>query len=231
MASMNKQVSSAALVDQGLRQYMISVYNNMGVGLLLSGIIAYMVGNIPELTQFFLGGPQAFVFIFAPLVMVFVMAFKMESFSPSTLRLMFYAYAALMGISLGSIFLVYKLGSIFQVFGITSVTFLGMSLYGYTTKRDLTSLGGFLLMGLLGLIVAGLVNLFLQSPAMDFVISAAGVLVFVGLTAYDTQKIKETYDATEGDDRARYGIMGAMTLYLDFVNLMLYLLRLFGQRK
>lgn len=219
------------LYDEGLRQHMLGVYNNMGIGLLISGIISYFVGTVPELTQVFLGGPQAFVFIFAPLIMVLVMSFGMEKFSASSLAMMFYAYAALMGISLGSIFLVYKLGSIFQVFGITSVTFLGMSLYGYTTKRDLTSLGGFFIMGLIGLIAASLVNLFMQSDAMSFAISVIGVLIFVGLTAYDTQKIKELYDATSGEQRAKLSIMGSLTLYLDFINLMMNLLRIFGQRK
>lgn len=221
----------AATVDEGLRRHMISVYNNMGLGLLISGIVSYMVGTIPTLTQFFLGGPQAFVFMLAPLVMVLVMSFKMEKFTATGLAMMFYAYAALMGISLGTIFMVYKLGSIFQVFGITSITFLGMSFYGYTTKRDLTSFGGFLMMGLIGLIVASIVNVFMQSDAMSFVISVIGVLIFVGLTAYDTQKIKEMYDSTSGEDRTKWGIMGALSLYLDFINLMLHLLRLFGQRR
>lgn len=223
--------NATAVIDNGLREYMLSVYNNMGLGLVVSGVIAYLVATVPELTALFLGGPQVYLFIFAPLVMVLVMSFGIEKFSASGLQTMFYAYAALMGVSLSTVFMTYQLGSIFQVFGITAVMFLSMSLYGYTTKKDLTSMGGFLLMGLIGLIVASIINVFMQSAAFDFAISVIGVLIFVGLTAYDTQKIKEIYYQTSGEDRAKAGTMGALALYLDFVNLMLYLLKLVGQRK
>lgn len=222
---------SATLIDNGLREHMISVYNNMGLGLAISGVIAYLVATVPELTVLFLGGPQVYLFIFAPLIMVLVMSFGFEKLSLSALRTMFYAYAAIMGVSLSTVFMVYQLGSVFQVFGITAVMFLAMSIYGYTTKRDMTGLGGFFLMGLIGLIAASIVNIFMQSAALDFGISVIGVLIFVGLTAYDTQKIKEMYHLTTGDERSKYGIMGALSLYLDFVNLMLYLLKLFGQKK
>lgn len=223
--------SAAATHDEGLRQHMISVYNNMGLGLLISGIVSYMVGTIPALTALFLGGPQAWLFILAPLAVVFWISFKIDSMSLSTARTAFYGYAALMGISMGSIFLVYEMGSIFQVFLITACMFGATSLYGYTTKRDLTSLGSFLFMGLIGLIIASIVNLFLQNSMFQMVIAAIGVLVFTGLTAYDTQKIREVYYTTDGDERSKAGIMGALALYLDFINLMMSLLQLLGNRK
>lgn len=218
-------------VDVGLRNYMIGVYNNMGLGLLVSGIIAYIVGTSPSLTQMVFGGPQAYLFIFAPLVAVLALSFGIEKMSVNTARLAFYGFAAIMGISLSSIFITYQLGSIFQVFLITAVMFGGMSLYGYTTKKDLTSIGSFLIMGLWGLVIASIVNIFMQNSVMQLVIAAIGVVVFTGLTAYDTQKIKEIYYRTEGDTRAKAAIMGALNLYLDFINLMISLLQLLGQRK
>ena len=218
-------------IDVGLRNYMIGVYNNMGLGLLVSGIIAYIVGTSPSLTQMVFGGPQAYLFIFAPLVAVLALSFGIEKMSVNTARLAFYGFAAIMGISLSSIFITYQLGSIFQVFLITAVMFGGMSLYGYTTKKDLTSIGSFLIMGLWGLVIASIVNIFMQNSVMQLVIAAIGVVVFTGLTAYDTQKIKEIYYHTEGDTRAKAAIMGALNLYLDFINLMISLLQLLGQRK
>jgi FtsH-binding integral membrane protein len=223
--------STISKIDLGLRDHMINVYNQMGVGLAISGVIAYLVSSVPALTALFLGGPQVWLFILAPLAMVFWLSWKINSLSVSTARTAFYAYAGLMGISLSTLFLVYEMGSIVQVFLITAVMFLAMSLYGYTTKKDLTSLGSFLFMGLIGLIVASIVNLFMQSSALAFAISCIGVLIFTGLTAYDTQKIKELYYHTDGDDRTKAGIMGALTLYLDFINLMIHLLQLLGQRK
>lgn len=218
-------------IDVGLRNYMIGVYNNMGLGLLVSGVIAYIVGTSPALTQMVFGGPQAYLFIFAPLVAVLALSFGIEKMSVNTARLAFYGFAAIMGISLSSIFITYQLGSIFQVFLITAVMFGGMSLYGYTTKKDLTSIGSFLIMGLWGLVIASIVNIFMQNSVMQLVIAAIGVVVFTGLTAYDTQKIKEIYYHTEGDTRAKAAIMGALNLYLDFINLMISLLQLLGQRK
>ena len=218
-------------IDVGLRNYMIGVYNNMGLGLLVSGVIAYIVGTSPSLTQMVFGGPQAYLFIFAPLVAVLALSFGIEKMSVGTARLAFYGFAAIMGISLSSIFITYQLGSIFQVFLITAVMFGSMSLYGYTTKKDLTSIGSFLIMGLWGLVIASIVNIFMQNSMMQLVIAAIGVVVFTGLTAYDTQKIKEIYYHTEGDTRAKAAIMGALNLYLDFINLMISLLQLLGQRK
>lgn len=219
------------MVDEGLRSYMISVYNNMGLGLVISAAISYMIGTSPALAAMVFGGPQAYLFMFAPLVAVFALAFGIERMSAATARLAFFGFAAVMGISLASIFLVYQMGSIFQVFLITAVLFGSMSLYGYTTKRDLTSMGSFLIMGVWGIFLASLVNLFLQSSALQFVISIIGVIAFTGLTAYDTQKIREIYFVTEGEQREKAGILGALNLYLDFVNLMVHLLQLLGQRK
>lgn len=218
-------------VDEGLRSYMISVYNNMGIGLVISSIISYVIGTNEALASMVFGGPQAYLFIFAPLIAVFALAFGIEKLSAATARLAFFGFAALMGISLSSIFLTYQLGSIFQVFLITAIMFGGMSLYGYTTKRDLTSMGSFLIMGLWGLVIASIINLFMQNSMMQLVIAAVGVIVFTGLTAYDTQKIKEIYYATSGEQRTKAGIMGALNLYLDFVNLMVSLIQLLGQRK
>lgn len=220
-----------AAVDEGLRSYMISVYNNMGIGLVISGIISYVIGTNQALASMVFGGPQAYLFMFAPLIAVFAIAFGINKMSAATARLAFFGFAAIMGISLASIFLVYQLGSIFQVFLITAVMFGGMSLYGYTTRKDLTSLGSFLIMGVWGIVIASIVNLFLQSSALQTAISVIGVIAFTGLTAYDTQKIKEIYFVTSGEERAKAGILGALNLYLDFVNLLVNLLQLLGQRK
>lgn len=231
MAITKTIADSGAKYDQGLRDYMISVYNQMSAGLAISGVIAYTISSVPTLTALFLGGPQAWVFLLAPLGLVFWLSWKINSLSVSAARTAFYVYAALMGVSLSTLFMVYELGSIFQVFFITSIMFLATSLYGYTTNRDLTGWGSFLLMGLIGLIVASIVNLFMQSSALTFAISCIGVLIFTGLTAYDTQKIKEIYYQTSGDDRVKAGVMGALNLYLDFINLLIYMLQLIGQRK
>lgn len=218
-------------VDEGLRSYMLSVYNNMGIGLGISSLIAYLVGTNAALSSLVFGGPQAYLFMFAPIVAILALTFGIEKMSAGTARLAFFGFSGLMGISLGSIFIAFQLGSIFQVFLITSVLFFSMSLYGYTTKKDLTSIGSFLIMGVWGIFIAGLINLFLQNSMFQMVISAIGVIVFTGLTAYDTQKIKELYDMTEGEQREKAGILGALNLYLDFVNLMVHMLQLFGQRK
>lgn len=218
-------------IDVGLRNYMIGVYNNMGLGLLVSGVIAYIVGTSPALASAVFGGPQAYLFIFAPLVAVLALSFGIEKMSVNTARLAFYGFAAIMGISLSSIFITYQLGSIFQVFLITACMFGGMSLYGYTTKKDLTSIGSFLIMGLWGIVIASIINIFMQNNLMQLVIAFIGVIVFTGLTAYDTQKIKEIYYHTEGDTRAKAAIMGALNLYLDFINLMISLIQILGQRK
>jgi uncharacterized protein len=235
----NTQTGTQVQIDQGLRSYMLRVYNYMGAGLAITGAAAYgtfqaAITSAGELTPFgtaIYASPLKWVLILAPLAMVMFLSFRIHKMSVSAAQLTFWAYAALVGVSFGSLGLIYTAGSIAQVFFITAGAFGALSLYGYTTKRDLTGLGSFLFMGLIGLIIASLVNLYFQSGMMSLVLSAVSVLIFTGLTAYDTQKIKEMY--FDGDDVAvmgRKAIMGALSLYLDFINLFLSLLRLFGNR-
>jgi FtsH-binding integral membrane protein len=227
-------------IDQGLRAHMLRVYNYMAVGLVLTGVTAYAVANTALGNLFFTttaaGGlgmtGLGWVAFLAPLALVLVMSFGIQRMSVGTAQLVFWVYAALMGVSLATIFFAYTMTSITQVFFVTAATFGAMSLWGYTTKRDLTGMGSFLFMGLIGIVIASIVNIFIGSSALGFAISIIGVLVFTGLTAYDTQKIKEMYYV--GDDgtvAGRKAIMGALSLYLDFINLFLMLLRLFGDRR
>jgi FtsH-binding integral membrane protein len=230
-------------IDAGLRAHMLRVYNYMAVGLVLTGVAAFLtysaafneVGGQLVLTSFgqtLFGSPLMWVIIFAPLALVFFLSFRIGSMSVGAAQATFWVYAALLGVSLASIFAVYALSSIAQVFFITAATFGAVSLWGYTTKQDLTGFGSFLFMGLIGIVIASIVNLFLHSSGLGWAISIIGVLVFTGLTAYDTQKIKEMYYV--GDDgtvAGRKAIMGALSLYLDFINLFLMLLRLFGQSR
>ena len=233
------------VIDEGLRAYMLKVYNYMASGVLLTGIISLLLfklsvvmapdGSIAGLTS--IGNAlynSAFMWIvmLAPLGVVFYMSFGIRKMSASKAQGTFWVFAALMGASLSSIFLVYTGASITRVFFITAGTFGAMSIYGYTTKRDLTKLGSFLMMGLIGIIIASVVNIFMKSTMMYFVISILGVLIFVGLTAYDTQKIKNMYSVSDsGEIMGKKAVMGALTLYLDFINLFIMLLRLFGQRR
>jgi FtsH-binding integral membrane protein len=236
---------TSVVTDEGLRAYMLKVYNFMASGILLTGLISLIFfklsvvtdanGSIVALTSIgntiFLSGFK-WVVMLAPLAVVFYMSARMGKMSVASAQTTFWIFASLMGLSLSSIFLVYTGASITRVFFITSITFGAMSLYGYTTKKDLTKFGSFLMMGLIGIIIASLVNLFLKSSMMDFVISILGVLIFVGLTAYDTQKIKNMYTASDsGEMIGKKAVMGALTLYLDFINLFIMLLRLFGQRR
>jgi len=210
---------------------MLRVYNYMGSGLLLSGIVAYGVANSPALMQVIFGTPLMWVVMLAPLGLVMFLSARIEKMSTGAAQATFWIFAALMGASLASIFVVYTQTSIVRVFMITSVTFGAMSLYGYTTKKDLSAWGSFLMMGLIGIIVASIVNIFIESSMMQWVISVIGVLVFTGLTAYDTQKIKEMYSHADGEaTMSKKAIMGALRLYLDFINLFLMLLHLFGNR-
>jgi FtsH-binding integral membrane protein len=233
-------------INEGLRSYMLKVYNFMSSGVLLTGIVAIILfklsvvtnasGSITGLTSIgnaIYNTGLMWVIALAPLGVVFYMSFGIEKMSVARAQTVFWIFAALMGASLSSIFVVYTGVSIARVFFITAGTFGAMSLYGYTTKKDLTGLGSFLMMGLIGIIIASIVNIFVKSSATEFVISVLGVLIFVGLTAYDTQKIKEMYFATSrgGEAAAKTAIMGALTLYLDFINLFIMLLRLFGQRR
>ena len=233
--------AAAAQIDVGLRQYMLRVYNYMASALALTGVIAYGVANtLALLRMLYVAGPGgtieptmlAWIAMLSPLAFVLVLSFGVNRLSASTMQILFWAFAACMGLSLTNIFLAYTGTSIARVFFITAGTFAGMSLWGYTTKRDLSGFGSFLMMGLIGIIIASVVNMFLQSSAMHLIISVVGVLVFVGLTAYDTQKIKSLYMESDGAEvTSKKAIMGALTLYLDFINLFLMLLRLFGDRR
>ena len=217
-------------VDAGLRAHMIRVYNYMAGGVALTGVVAYFTHQFFGQTLY--GSPLMYVLMFAPLVLVFFISFRIESLSASTARALFFVYAALVGASLSIIFQVYTESSITRVFFISAAAFAGLSLWGYTTQRDLTGMGSFLMMGLIGIIIASLVNIFLRSSGLDWIISVIGVLVFAGLTAYDTQKIKEMYSPNDdGTVTGRKAVMGALSLYLDFINLFLMLLRLFGGRR
>ncbi|NTJ43328.1 Bax inhibitor-1/YccA family protein [Agrobacterium larrymoorei] len=244
------RAQSGAAIDEGLRTYMVKVYNLMAVGLAITGFAAFLTAmlattNDPSAAVATLGNgkmltglgaalyssPLRWVVMLAPLGLVFFLSFRIQKMSVPAAQATFWGYAALMGLSLSSIFLVYTGESIVQTFFVTAASFGALSLYGYTTKKDLSGMGSFLIMGLFGLIIASIVNIFLQSSAMGFAISAIGVLIFAGLTAYDTQKIKEMY--FEGDDTASMGrkaIMGALTLYLDFINLFTFLLQFLGNR-
>ncbi len=232
-AEMDGATAEAVQIDEGLRAYMLRIYNYMASGLALTGIIALATAQSESLMQIiFGGGALMWIIMLSPLAFILALSFGINKMQASTAQAVFWGFAAVMGLSMASIFAVYTGTSIARVFFITAGTFAGMSLYGYTTKRDLTAMGSFLFMGLIGIILASVVNMFLQSSAMHFVISVLGVLIFVGLTAYDTQKIKSMYAEADGAETAsKKAIMGALTLYLDFINLFLMLLRLFGDRR
>lgn len=233
------------VIDEGLRAYMLKVYNYMTTGLLLTGLVAYFFGKasivtgemgqivgVTSIGALLFSSPLKWVVMLAPLGFVFYLSARINKMSVSSAQITFWIFSAIMGLSLASIFIVYTQASIARVFFISSGTFAAMSLYGYTTKKDLTKLGGFLFMGLIGIIIASLVNLFFQSSALHFAISVIGVLVFVGLTAYDTQSIKNMYYAGDSESvGGKKALMGALRLYLDFINLFIMLLRLFGQRR
>jgi len=230
-------------IDAGLRAYMIRVYNYMTAGVALTGLVAWFTfqaavtdaGGSLQLTSFgqaIFQSPLMWVFVLAPLGLVMLLSFGINRLSAGTALTLFFVYAGLLGLSLASIFLVYTGASITRVFFISAATFGAMSLYGYTTQRDLTGVGSFMFMGLIGIIIASLVNVFLKSTGLDWAISVIGVLVFVGLTAYDTQRIKEMYNVNDdGTISGRKAVMGALSLYLDFINLFLMLLRMFGDRR
>jgi len=217
-------------VDAGLRAHMIRVYNYMAGGVALTGVVAY-VTNLYFGRELY-ASPLMYLLIFAPFVLVMFLSFRIEHLAASTARLLFFIYAALLGASLSVIFAVYTGTSITRTFFITAAAFGSLSLWGYTTQRDLTGMGSFLMMGLIGVIIASLVNIFLHSSGLDWIISIVGVIVFTGLTAWDTQRIKEMYSAMDdGTVAGRKAVMGALRLYLDFINLFLMLLRLFGDRR
>jgi FtsH-binding integral membrane protein len=218
-------------IDVGLREYMLRVYNYMASGLALTGIVAYVAaysGFYASIAR----TPAIWLVILAPLGLVMLMSFGVQKLQASTLQLVFWLYSGLMGLSMAVLFLAFTGTSIARVFFITAGTFAAMSLYGYTTRRDLSQFGSFLFMGLIGIIIASLVNMFFHSSAMQFAISVIGVIVFTGLTAYDTQQIKEMYYEADGAEIAgKKAIMGALRLYLDFINLFMMLMQLMGTRR
>jgi FtsH-binding integral membrane protein len=230
-----------AQIDEGLRSHMNKVYGTMSVGTLVTFAVAWAVGTSPALLSAFRDpvtlSPNllGWIVMFAPLIMVFAMGGLMNRLSTAGLQLYFYGFAAVMGLSLSWIFVAFTGMSIAQVFLVTSIAFAGLSLWGYATKKDISAWGSFLIMGLIGLIAAMVINIFLQSPALYFAVSAIGVLIFAGLTAYDTQKIKNDYlnlRGTQGEAfLGKAAIMGALSLYLDFINMFMMLLSLFGQRE
>ena len=220
------------LFDEGLRQHMLRVYNYMALGLVITGVVAFIVGTTPALYVPIFTTPLKWVVMLAPLAFVFFFSFRIQSMSAGTAQLMFWAFCAVMGLSLASIFLVFTGTSIARTFFIAAAMFGAMSLYGYTTKRDLTQFGSFLIMGLIGVIIASIVNIFLGSSALQFAISVIGVFVFLGLTAWDTQTIKEQYSENfDAESQQRLAVFGALSLYLSFVNLFQLLLQLTGQRE
>ena len=239
------KTTDQAVIDEGLKAYMLKVYNYMTTGLLLTGLIAYFFGKasivigdsgqivgVTSVGALLFGSPLKWVVMLAPLGFVFYLSARINKMSVSAAQITFWVFSGIMGLSLASLFIEFTHSSIARVFFITSGTFAAMSLYGYTTKKDLTKLGGFLFMGLIGVIIASIVNMFIGSSALQFAISVIGVLVFVGLTAYDTQKIKNMYYANDSEDvGSKKALMGALRLYLDFINLFILLLQLFGQRR
>lgn len=236
---MTRAQADAALIDVGLRQYMLRVYNYMASGVALTGIVAWMVANTSLIGLFYRPTAHglaptilAYVAMFAPLAFMLVLSFGIQRMRASTAQAIFWVFAGVMGISLANIFLTFTGVSIARVFFVSAASFAGLSLYGYTTRRDLTAMGSFLVMGLFGVVIASIVNIFLASSALHFAISVIGVLVFAGLTAYDTQRIKEMYwEADDGEVATKKAVMGATSLYLDFINLFMLLLQFFGDRR
>jgi len=217
--------------DAGLRSYMLKVYNYMASGVLLTGIVALLFAN-SAFGQQIMASPLRWLIVLSPLAIVFAMSFGVNRMKTSTIQTLFWAFAVLMGMSMSTIFKVYTGVSIAQTFFAVTGAFLGLSLYGYTTKKDLSGFGTFLIMGVFGLLIAMVINLFVQSTAMHFAISAIGVLLFAGLTAYDTQKIKSMYAYVAGTDMVgKTVVMGALTLYLDFINMFQFLLSFMGNRE
>ncbi|KPF43430.1 Bax inhibitor-1/YccA family protein [Rhizobium sp. G187] len=228
----NAQAQSGALFDEGLRQHMLRIYNYMGLGLVITGLVAFFVSQTPALYVPIFSSPLKWVVMLAPLAFVFFFSFRIQTMSASTAQMTFWAFCAVMGLSLSSVFLVFTGTSIARTFFITATMFGAMSLYGYTTKRDLAKFGSFLMMGLIGVVIASVVNIFMGSSALQFAISVIGVFVFVGLTAWDTQNIKQQYaENVDQESQQKLAVFGALSLYLNFVNLFQLLLSLTGQRE
>ncbi|TCU13389.1 Bax inhibitor-1/YccA family protein [Rhizobium sullae] len=224
--------SSQVLFDEGLRKHMLRVYNYMGLGLVITGIVAFIVGSTPALYVPIFQSPLKWVVMLAPLAFVFFFSFRIQTMSASAAQMTFWAFCAVMGLSLASVFLVFTGTSIARTFFIAATMFGATSLYGYATKRDLSRFGSFLIMGLIGVIIASIVNLFLGSSALQFAISVIGILVFVGLTAWDTQNIKEQFSENhDQESNQKLAVFGALSLYLNFVNIFQLLLNFTGERE
>jgi FtsH-binding integral membrane protein len=221
-----------AVFDEGLRRHMLRVYNYMALGLVLTGVVAFIVGTTPALYVPIFSTPLKWVVMLAPLAFVLFFSFRMQSMSASGAQTMFWAFCAVMGLSMASIFLVFTGTSIARTFFIAATMFGATSLYGYTTKRDLSQFGSFLIMGLIGVVIASLVNIFLGSTMLQFIVSVVGILVFVGLTAWDTQSIKEQYaDYFDAESQQKLAVFGAFSLYLNFINIFQLLLNFTGERE
>ena len=230
-ASLNGEVLGAGTLDQGLRRHMLAIYNYMASGVLLSGIVAMLFANSGMALQL-MGTPLGWIIQLAPLGFILAMSFGLNKMQTSTLQVLFWAFCTVMGLSLSTVFVIYTGGSIAVAFFASAAAFAGLSLYGQTTKTSLSAMGSFMVMGLIGLIVASLINLFLQSEALYWALSVIGVLIFAGLTAWDTQRLKEEYAYVAGTELAgKAVVMGALSLYLDFINMFLYLLRFLGDRR
>ena len=223
---------AGAVYDEGLRKHMLRVYNYMGLGLVVTGLVAFFVASTPALYVPIFSSPLKYVVMLAPLAFVLLFSFKMQTMSAASAQAMFWAFCAVMGLSLASVFLVFTGTSIARTFFIAAAMFGATSLYGYTTKRDLSQFGSFLIMGLIGVVIASLVNLFLASSTLQFVVSIVGILVFVGLTAWDTQSIKEQYaENFDAKSQQKLAVFGAFSLYLNFINIFQLLLNFTGQRE
>ncbi|MCY1665588.1 Bax inhibitor-1/YccA family protein [Rhizobium sp. SL86] len=228
----NPAIQSQAAFDEGLRQHMLRIYNYMGLGLVITGLVAFFVASTPALYVPIFSTPLKWVVMLAPLAFVFFFSFKIQTMSASTAQMTFWAFCAVMGLSLASVFLVFTGASIARTFFITATMFGATSLYGYVTKRDLSKFGSFLMMGLIGVVIASVVNIFLGSSALQFAISIIGIFVFIGLTAWDTQNIKEQYaENFDQESQQKLAVFGALSLYLNFVNIFQLLLSLTGQRE
>jgi hypothetical protein len=224
--------TSSVSYDAGLREYMLKVYNNMGFALVISGLVSFFVSNSPGLMQAIFGTPLQWVVLLAPIGFVFFFGAKINKISASSAQNYLWIFSGLMGLSLAPLFTIYTGASIAKCFFITASLFGTMSLYGYTTKKDLTAMGSFLMMGLIGIILASLVNLFLKSSGLDFAVSILGVIIFTGLTAYDVQRIKSMYyNFADNESISKAATMGALSLYMDFINLFIMMLRFFGDRR
>jgi FtsH-binding integral membrane protein len=229
--SYNTAIVTPAEYDEGLRKFMLSVYNNMTISLVISGAVALFVSMSPGLMSAIWATHLKWVVVFLPLVMSLGFTFMVDKISSSTARLFLFVFAAAMGLSLSSLFAIFKMGSIVQVFFITAATFGAASLYGYTTKRDMTNIGSFLIMGVIGIVIASIVNIFLQSSMFGFIISCLAVLIFTGLTAYDTQELKNVYDSQYDEEMEKSGVIGALGLYMNFINIFVHLLQIIGDKK